>query len=81
MVFASSIFLFLFFPITLIIYYIIKPKFRNTWLFFMSLWFYAWSGVYYAIILFISTIINYFFGILLNKFKKYKKSIDTVTVL
>ena len=81
MVFASSIFLFLFFPITLIVYYIIKPKFRNTWLFFMSLWFYAWSGVSYAIILFISTIINYFFGILLNKFKKYKKIILTCSIV
>ena len=81
MVFASSIFLFLFFPITLIVYYIIKPKFRNTWLFFMSLWFYAWSGAYYAIILFISTIMNYFFGILLNKFKRYKKIILTCSIV
>ncbi len=75
MVFASPIFLFLFLPITLLGYYLIHPKFRNFWLFLMSFIFYAWGGLSYALILLFSTLMNYLFGILIDKSKeKYKKS-------
>ena len=73
MVFTSAFFLFLFFPVVLIGYYFINPKLRNFWLFFCSLWFYAWSGVYYTIILLISTVMNYIFGVLLSRLKCRKK--------
>jgi alginate O-acetyltransferase complex protein AlgI len=50
MVFSSPIFLFVFFPIMFIIYYLLKKQYRNGWLLFCSLVFYAWSGLKYLII-------------------------------
>ena len=82
MVFASPIFLFLFLPITLLGYYLIHPKFRNFWLFLMSFIFYAWGGLSYALILLFSTLMNYLFGILIDKSKeKYKKSILILSII
>ena len=82
MVFASPIFLFLFLPITLLGYYLIHPKFRNFWLFLMSFIFYAWGGLSYALILLFSTLMNYLFGILIDKSKeKYKKSILILSIV
>ncbi len=43
MVFASAIFLFLFLPVTLGVYAVIHPKYRNGWLCIASFFFYAWG--------------------------------------
>ena len=59
MVFSSPIFLFVFFPIMFIIYYLLKKQYRNGWLLFCSLVFYAWSGLKYLIILLFSVIFNF----------------------
>ncbi|AMD95131.1 MBOAT family O-acyltransferase [Leptotrichia sp. oral taxon 847] len=67
MVFTSSIFLFLFLPITLFGYYFINPKFKNGWLFLMSLIFYSWSGIYYALLFLFSAYVNYLFGLWMSK--------------
>lgn len=74
MVFASPIFLFLFFPIVLGVYFLINPKYRNNWICFASFIFYAWGGIAYAILIFISTIINYFLGIMIGKNSEKKKN-------
>lgn len=46
MVFSSLIFLFLFLPVTLLIYYISPMRIRNTILLAASLIFYAWASPY-----------------------------------
>ena len=72
MLFSSTIFLFLFLPITLLLFYLAKSSIRNIVLLFASLVFYAWGGVSYTAILIISILLNYLFGYLINKEKNRK---------
>jgi len=52
MVFSSSLFIFLFLPLVVAIYYSFGPRWRNETLLTFSLVFYAWGeGAYFAIIL------------------------------
>lgn len=77
MVFSSSVFLFLFLPIVLFTYFIVPTKFKNLILLIASLFFYAWGEPKFVIIMLISIIINYIFGLVinLNKEKKTKSKI------
>ena len=43
MLFSSMLFLWVFLPICLIGYYLVKPKFKNVFLLIASLIFYAWG--------------------------------------
>ncbi len=58
-------------PISLLGYYLIPKVYKNYWLLLVSLIFFAWGGVSYTIILVISILLNYFFGI------KIEKNIET----
>lgn len=64
MLFNSYIFIFLFFPLTLIGYfglnYARKYKAALAFLVGMSLWFYGYNSIYYLAILVISIVLNYF---------------------
>ena len=73
MVFTSAIFIFMFLPITLLGYYLVPKNFKNIWLFFVSIIFYSWSGVYYAILFLFSAYMNYLFGIWMERTNKRKK--------
>jgi len=66
MVFSAMIFLFCFLPLTLFIYFIVAPKFRNGWLLFMSLIFYFLGEHKYIVLMLISIIINYSCGIFIH---------------
>ena len=64
MSFSTDIFIFAVFPLVLLIYVLGKNiKIRNLVLLAASLIFYSWGGVQYSVLLLISLIINYFFGI------------------
>jgi alginate O-acetyltransferase complex protein AlgI len=67
MLFSSLIFLFVFLPIALLVYFIAPYKLKNSVLLLSSLVFFAWGGVSFTIILLISIAANYFFGLLLQK--------------
>jgi alginate O-acetyltransferase complex protein AlgI len=73
MLFSSPIFLYCFLPITLLIYYLLiwNVKYRNYWLLLTSVIFFAWGGVSYTTILVISILLNYLFGL------KIQKNIDS----
>lgn len=74
MVFSSMIFLWLFLPVTLVMYYLIEKKYRNGFLVLASFIFYAWSGPKYIILIMLSILINYAFGILIyNEGSKNKR--------
>ncbi len=73
MVFSSILFLFYFLPAILILYYLAPKKNRNTVLFFGSLFFYAWGEPVYVVLLILSTIINYYTGIAIERTYKNKK--------
>ncbi|MGL4522374.1 MAG: MBOAT family O-acyltransferase [Bacilli bacterium] len=68
MVFSNLIFLFIFLPIVLTVYYLGPKKFRNMWLLLASLFFYAWGEPLYVTVMLGSIVMNYLFGLLLTKF-------------
>lgn len=67
MVFSSMTFLWIFLPVLLGIYFITKEKYRNIVLLIFSLIFYAWGEPKYIVLMLGSIVINYIFGILLDK--------------
>ena len=84
MLFSSPIFLFSFLPITLFVYYIflIKTKrVKNYFLLLMSLIFYAWGEPKFIVMLIASIVINWFFGILIDKNRENKKKSKLIIAL
>lgn len=63
MVFSSIIFIFMFLPLTLILYNLLPQNLKNSLLCFASFLFYAWGGLAFAILILISATINYYIGI------------------
>lgn len=77
MLFNSYIFIFLFFPLTLIGYYGLnhakKHRAAMAFLTGMSLWFYGYNNVYYLAILVVSVLSNYGIVTLMSRTKAEKK--------
>ena len=67
MVFSSLLFLFVYLPVVLAIYYIVPRKWRNLWLFIANLVFYGWGEPVYILLMLFSITINYFAGILIDR--------------
>lgn len=59
MLFTSTVFLFIFLPLVLLLHYVLPAKLRNAFLLLASLFFYAWGEVLYAGIILVSMVINY----------------------
>ncbi|MGL5703372.1 MAG: MBOAT family O-acyltransferase, partial [Cetobacterium sp.] len=72
MLFSSLVFLSIFFPLIVLIYFTVKKELRNYVLLTGSLIFYAWGEPRYLSIMLIVIIINYICGILLDKVKNRK---------
>lgn len=70
MLFSSLIFLYSFLPLTLLVYYLAPGPLRNYWLLLASLVFFAWGGVSYTLLLIISIVANYAFGLLIQKHRE-----------
>ena len=68
MVFSSLVFLFLFLPLTLGIYYISGNKVRNFILLVASLIFYAWGEPVYVFLMIFSIVVDYALGLKVEKF-------------
>ena len=63
MVFSSPLFLFLFLPVVLTVYFLLPGlRARNNWLLLVSLLFYAWGEVGFILLLLVSTLINFELG-------------------
>jgi alginate O-acetyltransferase complex protein AlgI len=62
MVFSSPLFILLFLPIVLALYYLVNPAHRNAWLLVASLAFYAWGEGYYTVVLLLCILLNWSFG-------------------
>ena len=69
MVFSSLNFMFVFLPIVFGIYFISPRKIRNFILFIASLVFYAWGEPFYVVLMLFSTILNFVYGALVQKYK------------
>ncbi|MBR5797797.1 MAG: MBOAT family protein [Clostridia bacterium] len=76
MIFSSTLFLFIFLPLTLLIYYAIPKKYvaaKNIELLIASLIFYAWGEPKNVLLMLISIAANYGFGLLLDKYDENKR--------
>ena len=73
MVFSSITFLFYFLPIVLGIYYIVPNKVKNIVLLLASIFFYFYGEPKYILIMLVSIVVTYLFGILMDKYKKHSK--------
>ena len=67
MVFSSVAFLFSFLPLVLVLYYSVPVKCKNSVLLIFSLIFYAWGEPTYVILMIVSIILNYGYGIWIEK--------------
>ena len=79
MVFSGEVFLILFLPISVFLYYAIvgickkNMTVPNLWLLFVSLGFYAWGEYIYVFLMMFSIFINYLFGLWLSNYSKTPK--------
>lgn len=74
MLFSSISFLYYFLPITLILYFLAKNKYRNIILLLASLFFYFYGEPQYTLLMLISAFSAYIHGILIDKFRDIKYS-------
>ena len=73
MLFSSSVFLFLFLPLVLIIYYLALRRWRqsqNVFLLLASLGFYAWGEPWFVLVMIASILANYGFGLWVDACKR-----------
>ncbi len=81
MLFPSEIFLFVFLPFVLAVYYIFLKKtkeLKNIFLLFASLFFYAWGEPVYVYLMIVAIFINWFYGIVVHKLENKKLAVRMV---
>ena len=83
MVFSSNIFLFAFLPCILVIYYLLKfnRKLSNIVLTAASLFFYAWGEPTFVLVMMASIVLNWIFGIWVDKVRGQKNKERLVLTL
>lgn len=79
--FSSLIFVFLYLPLTLGIYYLVPRRFRNAFLLIANLIFYGWGEPTFILIMLISIVTNYACGLLIEKYRENKRLKKTFLVL
>ena len=69
MVFSSTVFLFYFLPVFLIVYFLIPKsiKLKNIWFLIASLFFYFWGEISFIYVLILSIVLNYLVGLWLHR--------------
>lgn len=73
MVFSSLIFICVFLPITLLIYYLVPSRVKNYFLMLASLFFYAWGGTTYVFLLIALSFVDYLLGMMIYKYTRFGK--------
>lgn len=63
MVFSSTVFLFLFLPVTYLVNLLLPRRFSNYWLLLTSLLFYAWGEPVFVLVMLLSIAANYLFAL------------------
>ena len=69
MVFSSLLFLFMYLPAVLAVYYITPRRWRNALLFVVNLIFYGWGEPIYVSLMIFSTVVDYTCGYFINKYR------------
>ncbi|MBR6532038.1 MAG: MBOAT family protein [Clostridia bacterium] len=87
MLFSSSVFICIFFPLVLFFYYVVFKKNRsaqNVFLLLASLFFYSWGEPKFVFIMIASILLNWLFALLIEYFRKkqvFAKIILTISVV
>lgn len=75
MVFSSLNFMYLFLPVCLLLYFILRGiKARNYLLLVMSLLFYAWGEPKWIVLMIVTTLVDYGAGLLVDKYRGQKQA-------
>ncbi len=80
MVFSSLPFLFVFFPITFLLYYIVPKKAKNILLLITSLIFYAWGEPVYVLLMIATCFVGYITALWMGKYPNKNKLILVITI-
>ncbi|MDR7857564.1 MBOAT family O-acyltransferase [Tissierella sp.] len=80
MLFSSLIFLFVFLPLSILIYYISPRKLKNLVLLTFSLFFYGYGEPKYLIVMLFSIGANYLLGLLVHIFRESKSKLKLVLI-
>ena len=72
MLFSSVPFLFYFLPAALLLYFAVPRPLKNAVLLLASLFFYAWGEPRYVVLMLISIVQGYVFGLLIEKYRGWK---------
>lgn len=70
MLFSSISFLYYFLPLTLVLYFLSPTKLKNTVLLLASLVFYGWGEPKYVLLMGLSIVLAYGFGLLVEKYRE-----------
>lgn len=83
MVFSSALFLFFFLPLSILGYFIIPRRGKNTWLLLVSVLFYSWGEPRYICLLLLSVFVNYVLGIGMGRSenKKIRQCLLCISVI
>lgn len=81
MLFSSLVFLFIFLPAVIFLYYISGKKLRNLVLLIFSLFFYAYGEPKYLLVMLASIAANYFLGLFVDKYRDEEKKAKFILTL
>ncbi len=71
MLFSSITFIFIFLPVTLVVYYLLHKRriAQNVWLLIVSLFFYAWGEPVNVLLMIASILVNWGMGLLVHRYR------------
>ena len=81
MVFSSLLFMFVYLPVVLAVYYLVPRRWRNLWLFLVNLVFYGWGEPVYIVLMVFSICINYAAGMLVDRYREEKPKAKRVLIV
>jgi len=81
MLFSSNVFLFVYLPIVLLLYYVLPRPFKNPVLLVFSLVFYGWGEPVYLSLMVFTILMDYVFGVLIHDRQRKNKSAKAVLII
>ncbi len=81
MLFSSLLFLFVYLPVTLAVYFLVPARWRNLWLFIVNLVFYGWGEPVYILLMVFSITLNYVSGLLISRRREKGKTVLTFCIV
>ena len=73
MVFSSIVFLYIFLPIMLLVYFLVPRKFKNAVMILASFIFFAWGEIRYIFIMLVLAMVDYWCGRKIDQYEQDKK--------